>query len=115
MIVVASAVLPPSRLPLRRRAGRALATELPPVTLSEYDGVRYLHPGQRVGEGAMRIRKPDAVELDYVQRMLASLLWLPTARLEHPALLHAGSSGWPRPPSRDSCTGNCACAPRRWN
>jgi spermidine synthase len=51
--------------------------DLPPVTLSEHAGVRYLHLGSVWVQGAMRIRKPQQVELDYVQRMLASLLWLP--------------------------------------
>ena len=55
--------------------------ELPPVTLSEWDGVRYLHLGSIWVQGAMRIGKPQRVELDYVQRMLASLLWRPTAAL----------------------------------
>jgi spermidine synthase len=55
--------------------------DLPPVTISEADGVRYLHLGSIWIQGAMRIRKPQQVELDYVQRMLASLLWLPTADL----------------------------------
>jgi spermidine synthase len=54
---------------------------LPEVTLSEYDGVRYLHLGSPWVQGAMRIRKPQVVELLYVQRMLASLLWLPTEAL----------------------------------
>jgi spermidine synthase len=57
------------------------AITLPPVTVSEFDGVRYLHLGSVWVQGAMRIRKPRQVELDYVQRMLASLLWLPTDRL----------------------------------
>ena len=57
------------------------AIALPPVTVSECDGVRYLHLGSVWVQGAMRIRKPQQVELDYVQRMLASLLWLPTDRL----------------------------------
>ncbi len=57
------------------------AVELTPVTLSEHDGVRYLHLGSIWIQGAMRIRKPQRVELDYVQRMLASLLWLPSAAL----------------------------------
>ncbi|MBU6259475.1 MAG: spermidine synthase [Burkholderiales bacterium] len=57
------------------------ALELPPVTLSELDGVRYLHLGSIWIQGAMRIRKPQQVVLDYVQRMLASLLWLPTEAL----------------------------------
>jgi spermidine synthase len=55
--------------------------ELPPVTISEYDGVRYLHLGSIWVQGAMRLRAPQVVELDYVQRMLASLLWLPTDAL----------------------------------
>ena len=56
-------------------------SELPPVTISEHDGVRYLHLGSIWIQGGMRMRKPDVVELDYVQRMLASLLWLPTDTL----------------------------------
>ncbi len=63
-----------------RRSGNASA-DLPPVTLSEHDGVRYLHLGSIWIQGAMRIRKPQQVELDYVQRMLASLLWLPAETL----------------------------------
>ena len=53
------------------------AVSLPPVTVSELDGVRYLHLGSIWVQGAMRIVKPQQVVLDYVQRMLASLLWLP--------------------------------------
>lgn len=55
--------------------------DLPPVTLSEEGGVRYLHLGSIWIQGGMRIRKPQVVEIDYVQRMLASLLWLPTDAL----------------------------------
>ena len=51
--------------------------ELPPVTLSEHDGVRYLHLGSIWVQGGMRIGAPQVVAIDYVQRMLASLLWLP--------------------------------------
>jgi spermidine synthase len=54
-----------------------LPADLPPVSISEHDGVRYLHLGSIWVQGAMRIRKPQVIELDYVQRMLASLLWLP--------------------------------------
>jgi spermidine synthase len=56
--------------------------DLPPATLSEHDGVRYLHLGSIWVQGAMRVKTPDRVELDYVQRMLASLLWLPSERLD---------------------------------
>jgi spermidine synthase len=54
------------------------AARLPEATISEYDGVRSLHLGSVWIQGSMRIGKPDFVELDYVQRMLASLLWLPS-------------------------------------
>jgi spermidine synthase len=57
------------------------AVTLPAVTLSEHDGVRYLHLDSIWIQGGMRIRKPQVVEIDYVQRMLASLLWLPSEAL----------------------------------
>jgi spermidine synthase len=60
---------------------RKPAVELPEVTLSEHEGVRYLHLGTVWIQGAMRIKKPQQVELDYIQRMLAGLLWLPTEAL----------------------------------
>ena len=65
------------RNPARGKVRRALA----PATVSEFDGVRFLHLGTIWVQGAMRIRKPQKVELVYVQRMLASLLWLPTEAL----------------------------------
>jgi spermidine synthase len=55
--------------------------DLPPVTLSEAAGVRSLHLGSPWIQGSMRIREPRRIELEYVQRMLASLLWLPTEAL----------------------------------
>jgi spermidine synthase len=55
--------------------------DLPEVTISESDGVRFLHLGSIWVQGAMRIRKPQVVELEYIQRMLASLLWLPSEQL----------------------------------
>jgi spermidine synthase len=57
------------------------AIELPEVTLSEEDGVRYLHLGTPWIQGGMRIRRPQEVVIDYVQRMLAVLLWLPREAL----------------------------------
>ncbi|MGZ3183053.1 MAG: fused MFS/spermidine synthase [Telluria sp.] len=47
-----------------------------PVTLSEQDGVRYLHFGTEWVQGAMRIRKPDWPELEYAQQMNAWMLFL---------------------------------------
>ena len=59
----------------------APAPRLPDATISEYDGVRSLHLGSIWIQGSMRIGKPDHVELDYVQRMLASLLWLAPSQI----------------------------------
>ncbi|MBQ5949686.1 spermidine synthase [Massilia sp. ST3] len=47
-----------------------------PVTLSEQDGVRYLHFGTEWVQGAMRIRKPDWPELEYAQQMMAWMLFI---------------------------------------
>ncbi|WP_317205125.1 spermidine synthase [Janthinobacterium sp.] len=51
-----------------------------PVTLSEMDGVRYLHFGTEWVQGAMRIRKPDWLELEYAQQMMAWMLWIEQPR-----------------------------------
>lgn len=47
-----------------------------PVTFSEQGGVRYLHFGTEWVQGAMRLRKPDWIELEYAQQMMAWLLFL---------------------------------------
>lgn len=52
-----------------------------PATLSEFDGVRFLHLDSIWVQGAMRIRKPDQLELEYVQRMCAWMLWRDPAAL----------------------------------
>jgi spermidine synthase len=51
--------------------------KLPQATISELDGVRYLHLDTPWVQGAMQIRKPREVVLEYVQRMLAWMLWRP--------------------------------------
>jgi spermidine synthase len=66
------------------------ATPLPEATLSEFGGVRYLHLGSIWVQGAMRIRKPQVLELAYVQRMLASLLWLPAEAIGQGRALQLG-------------------------
>lgn len=47
------------------------------IDISEASGVRYLHFGSDWVQGAMRIRKPDALELEYTREMLAGLLLRP--------------------------------------
>lgn len=64
-------------------AVKSMLRDAEPATISEHDGVRYLHLGTPWVQGAMRIAKPQAVELEYVQRMLAFLLWRPAAALAH--------------------------------
>jgi spermidine synthase len=46
-----------------------------PITLSELDGVRFLHFGTEWVQGAMRLRKPDWLELEYAQQMMAWMLF----------------------------------------
>jgi len=46
-----------------------------PVTLSEQFGIRYLHFGTEWVQGAMRISKPDWLELEYAQQMMAWMLF----------------------------------------
>ncbi|MEQ1683846.1 MAG: spermidine synthase [Burkholderiaceae bacterium] len=55
--------------------------ELAPATISEADGVRYLHLGTPWVQGAMRIRQSLKLELDYVQRMMAWMLLRPAPEL----------------------------------
>lgn len=61
-----------------------------PATLSEHDGVRYLHLDSIWVQGAMRIRKPQQIELEYVQRMMAWMLWRETAALREGRAVQLG-------------------------
>jgi spermidine synthase len=64
-----------------------------PVTFSEMDGVRYLHFGTEWVQGAMRLRKPEAIELEYAQQMMAWLLFLsPSSADFHVAQLGLGAA-----------------------
>ncbi len=53
-----------------------LTEALPEVTISDYDGIRYLHLGTPWVQGSMRIKKPFDIDLEYVQRMMAWLLFV---------------------------------------
>ena len=59
-----------------------------PVTFSEMNGVRYLHLGTPWIQGAMRIKHPNHIELEYVQQMMAWLLFLDPQ--QHPNSLQLG-------------------------
>jgi spermidine synthase len=60
------------------------------ATVSEHEGVRYLHLGTPWVQGAMRLRAPQRIELEYVQRMMAWLLWFDAAEVR---TLHAVQLG----------------------
>jgi spermidine synthase len=83
-----------SRTPQRpaRAAGIVKPLRKPkfaPVTLSEQDGVRFLHFGTEWIQGAMRIRKPDWIELEYAQQMMIWMLFIDAPR--HIAQLGLGT------------------------
>ncbi len=63
---------------------------LPAATVSEAAGIRYLHLGTEWVQGAMRIREPQKVELEYVQRMLAWMLWRPVREMTHGRAVQLG-------------------------
>jgi spermidine synthase len=49
------------------------------VVVSESQGVRYLHLGSKLVQGAMRIARPDSLELEYTRQMMFPLLLRPDA------------------------------------
>jgi spermidine synthase len=48
---------------------------LPEVNFSEYGGIRYLHLGTEWVQGSMLVDAPFDIQLEYVQRMMAWLLF----------------------------------------
>ncbi|NRR32135.1 spermidine synthase [Oxalobacteraceae bacterium] len=79
-----------SRLPTTASAARFDQPGHPPATLTEFQGVRFLHLGTSWVQGAMRLSKPDAIELEYVQMMMMWLLFEPRPR--HVVQLGLGSA-----------------------
>ena len=49
---------------------------LPEVNFSDHGDIRYLHLGTEWIQGSMRLDDPFAIELEYVQRMMAWLLFV---------------------------------------
>jgi len=64
----------------RRRAGTS-------IEISEERGVRYLHFGSRWIQGAMRVARPWALELEYTRDMMMALLLRPAMRWPRSVLL----------------------------
>ncbi len=83
-------------------------TELPEVSISEDGDVRHLHLGTPWIQGSMRIDDPFAIELEYVQRMMAWLLFVPPEEVARRRALQLGLGPGPSPSSAISC---CAWTP----
>jgi spermidine synthase len=68
-------------------------SDLPIVNMSEMHGIRYLHLGTEWVQGSMWIAKPFEIELEYVQRMMAWMLFFDprTLRKRHALQLGLGA------------------------
>jgi spermidine synthase len=64
-----------------RKQAPASAADQASATMSEANGVRFLHLGTPWVQGAMRIARPNEIELEYVRRMMACLLLRPIPEL----------------------------------
>ena len=62
----------------------------PPATITEFKGVRFLHLGTSWVQGAMRLAKPDQIELEYVRMMMMWMLFVERPR--HIVQLGLGSA-----------------------
>ncbi|MFL6676436.1 MAG: spermidine synthase [Massilia sp.] len=62
----------------------------PPATITEFEGVRFLHLGTSWVQGAMRLSQPEAIELEYVQMMMMWMLFQQAPR--HIVQLGLGSA-----------------------
>jgi len=77
----------------RKDSGDAVV-ELPEVNFSDYGDVRHLHLGTLWIQGSMLLDKPYDIELEYVQRMMAGLLFMDASDVhkKHAMQLGLGSA-----------------------
>jgi spermidine synthase len=66
------------------------SSTLAPVTISEYLGVRCLHLDTPWVQGSMTIKEPYVIELEYVQRMMAWLLFVPGTTVKDRVAMQLG-------------------------
>jgi len=72
------------RMTRSKHAAKAVGRDVRPrrrivydaVTFSEHDGVRYLHFGTEWIQGAMSLRRPYQIVLEYAQQMMAWMLFI---------------------------------------
>jgi spermidine synthase len=62
---------------MTRKKSAPTVLELPEVNFSEDGAIRYLHLGTEWIQGSMFLDRPFDIELEYVQRMFAWLLFMP--------------------------------------
>ncbi len=79
---------------LAKKQARAFSGQrhgnLPEVNFFDYGDMRFLHLGTPAVQGSMKISKPFEIHLDYVQRMMA---WLLFTNLDRVSQLHAMQLG----------------------
>ncbi|MBT9475488.1 MAG: spermidine synthase, partial [Polaromonas sp.] len=70
------------------------SADLPEVNFSDYGDVRFLHLGSEWVQGSMLRDAPYDIELEYVQRMMAGLLFIDAASVakKHAMQLGLGSA-----------------------
>ncbi|MFC5522983.1 spermidine synthase [Polaromonas jejuensis] len=76
------------------KASRSPLEDLPEVNFSDYGDVRFLHLGTEWVQGSMLRDAPYDIELEYVQRMMAGLLFMDAASVskKHAMQLGLGSA-----------------------
>ena len=85
---------PPSTIaPMRRSSS---PSEFDQPTLSESDGVRYLHFNTEWVQGAMRVKNPAELVLEYTGQMMAWLLFLEPPKEEAIGMLGLGAGSLAR-------------------
>ena len=84
--------------------------KLPEVNFSDHGDVRYLHLGTEWIQGSMRLDAPFELELEYVQRMMAWLLFVDPQAVAKRHAMQLGLGGRRSPSSAGA---SCACARRR--
>jgi spermidine synthase len=69
------------------------ARTLPEVAFSDFGDVRYLHLGSPWVQGSMWLERPFEIHLEYLQRMMAGLLFLEPASLPRRHAMQLGLGG----------------------
>jgi len=79
---------------LAKKQARAFSGQsngnLPTVNFFDYGNMRFLHLGTPAVQGSMKISKPFEIHLDYVQRMMAWLLFANLDRVSHLRAMQLG-------------------------